>query len=376
MSKKFDGIVLFSGGLDSILAARLLMEQGLNILCLHFKSPFFGDGRKIGYWRKVYNLEIEPVDASQPFVKMLAQWPPHDLGKTMNPCLDCKIMMLELASQKMREVGAKFIATGEVLGQRPMSQRKEALNTIKNESGIGDILLRPLCAKLLEPTEVELSGLVPREKMLAISGRGRNPQLDLAKSMGIVEIPNPGGGCRLTEPESARKYWPIIKSYKEKNIPCDLPSLVQDLAISNHGRALFRQNGGQWLCISRNERDNERIMPLHGPDDLVLRLPFPGPLALARRGRLWPEEIVKEAASILASYAPPKYLPQGPVNIRIQDIGQIIPASPGRHEAEWGLPGWDAIHGEIKAIRKEKAAERTRKKRKGGVKDEDSVKIL
>ena len=202
--------MLFSGGLDSILAAKVLEEQGLRVRCLHCHSPFFGEPSAVPRWRRRHALDIDALDVADDFCAMLRERPAHGFGKTLNPCVDCKILLLRRARRYMEEVGACFLATGEVLGQRPMSQRRDVLNVIRREAGVGDILLRPLSARLLEPTPMETSGLVDRERLPAISGRGRHAQLELARHFGLTDIPTPGGGCKLTEKENARRYWPVL----------------------------------------------------------------------------------------------------------------------------------------------------------------------
>ncbi len=186
---------LFSGGLDSILAARLIMEQGLVVRCLHFVTPFFGKPRSIPYWEKVYGLEIEAVDVGEDFVRMLRERPAHGFGKVMNPCVDCKILMMRKAREIMKERGASFIISGEVLGQRPMSQRRDTLNVIRRDAEVRDVLLRPLSAQHLDPTEAERSGLVDRSKLLGFFGRGRKDQMALAERMGLTEIPTPAAAA-------------------------------------------------------------------------------------------------------------------------------------------------------------------------------------
>ena len=150
---------LFSGGLDSILAARLIMEQGLVVRCLHFVTPFFGKPQLIPHWEKVYGLEVEAVDVGEAFVRLLRERPAHGFGKVMNPCVDCKILMMRKARELMKKWGASFLISGEVLGQRPMSQRRDTLNVIRRDAEVKESLLRPLSAQLLDPTAPEISGL-------------------------------------------------------------------------------------------------------------------------------------------------------------------------------------------------------------------------
>ena len=352
-NRSHDALVLFSGGLDSLLTARLLMAQGLRILCLHFYTPFFGEQARVGRWSRIWGLEIEAIDASSPFLRMFADYPPHGVGKTLNPCVDCKITLLKLAKELMPAYGAQFIATGEVVGQRPMSQRTDALNVIAKASETGGILLRPLCAKHLRPTPMEESGFVRRELLCNFCGRGRNGQLALAASLGITEIPAPAGGCKLTERENARRYWQLLRPAWLGGEP-DLERLRQDFDLVNHGRILFHAASGAILCIGRNDGDNAAISALSLPDDITLRLPFPGPRALLRSRRaLWPE-ISLQAADILCSYAPKSRL--GAVSIPVAQNGPAgrneVLARPARHEPDWILPSWPDTAAEIHELRR------------------------
>ena len=243
--KNYDGIALFSGGLDSILAARLVMEQGLKVKCLHFFSPFFGHPGRLGHWEKEYGLDIDPVDVSAEFVELLKRGPAHGYGSAMNPCVDCKIVMISRARELMQEYGASFIISGEVLGQRPMSQRRDTLNAIRRDANVKDVLLRPLSAKLMDPTPMEESGLVDREKLKGFNGRGRKDQLALAEHFGITEIPTPGGGCKLTEKENTRRFWPVLSRL-------DAPT-VNDFRLADTGRQFWM--GDFWLAVGRQKYD-------------------------------------------------------------------------------------------------------------------------
>lgn len=291
-------IVLFSGGLDSILAAKVLEEQGLRVLCLHCHSPFFGEPSAIPRWRRRYALDIDALDVADDFCAMLRQRPAHGFGKTLNPCVDCKILLLRRARRYMEEAGACFLATGEVLGQRPMSQRRDVLNVIRREAGVGDILLRPLSARLLEPTPMETGGLVDRERLPAISGRGRRDQLELARHFGLTDIPTPGGGCKLTEKENARRYWPVLT-----NLPTPDSG---DFALANLGRQFWHEEGGRryWLAIGRNSGDNQALQAATRPGDARIFLAdIPGPLAVGRLAAHWPEPVLAAAAALMASYS-------------------------------------------------------------------------
>ncbi|MFZ5812923.1 MAG: tRNA(5-methylaminomethyl-2-thiouridylate) methyltransferase [Thermodesulfobacteriota bacterium] len=295
--KRYDALSLFSGGLDSVLAARTLMDQGLSVLCLHLVSPFFGKPGRLPHWRETFGLDIAAVDAGEDMVRLLRQGPPHGLGKFLNPCIDCKILMIERAMALLPEYGARFVATGEVVGQRPMSQRLDALNVIRRDSGARDVLLRPLCAKRLPETPMEQSGLVDRSRLHAMGGRGRREQLELAARMGLPEIPTPAGGCMLTELESARRYFPV---FAHKPDP-----LAADFELANIGRQYWA--GNLWLTIGRNQSDNSRLEAAIAAHDLVFKVrDHPGPLALARRlpDAIWDEAAMRDAAAFVASFSP------------------------------------------------------------------------
>jgi Predicted tRNA(5-methylaminomethyl-2-thiouridylate) methyltransferase, contains the PP-loop ATPase domain len=301
---QYDALALFSGGLDSLLAARLIQDMGLSVLCLHFTTPFFGKPQSIGYWEKTYGLAITPVDIGDEFVAMLAQRPEHGFGKVLNPCIDCKILMMRKALALMEHFGAKALISGEVLGQRPMSQRRDTLNVIRRDAGVRNVLVRPLSALLLEPSEAETSGLIDRERLFAISGRSRKDQLALAATMGITDIPAPAGGCRLTEKENARSYWPVLRHARNPK--------GADFELANTGRQYWslpdsEERVPHWLCVGRNQADNAKLVELARPGDVLFKTAyFPGPVSLARPldGEEWSLEAIRAAAAFTASFSP------------------------------------------------------------------------
>jgi hypothetical protein len=291
-------LALFSGGLDSILAAKIIQEQGLRVIGLHFVSPFFGKPENIPRWERLYGLEIRPVDVSEDYVRLLAERPRFGFGSVLNPCVDCKILMLRHARRLMDESEACCVISGEVLGQRPMSQRRDALNAISRDSGLRGKLLRPLCAQHMEPTQAELDGLIDRSRLPAIAGRGRKQQMELAERFQLKEIPTPAGGCRLTEKENARSYWPVLRY-------SPAPS-VTDFRLANTGRQYWHigEEGVYRLIIGRMQADNDAIMALAEERDILLKTrDFPGPVALARHGAHWPEAALSSAAAFTASYS-------------------------------------------------------------------------
>ncbi len=302
----YDALVLFSGGLDSILACKVLQDQGLRVLGLHYVSPFFGKPHLLEHWKETYGIDAVPVDIRRAYLDMLAA-PRNGWGKHLNPCVDCKILMLRHAKGLLPVYGAHFLATGEVLGQRPMSQRPDSLNLIRKGSGARDVLLRPLSAGKLPPTKMELSGLVDRSRLPALWGRGRKGQLELAAHFGITDFPAPGGGCRLAESDNAKRYLPILV-----NLADPAPG---DFSLSHLGRQYW--SGPYWLSIGRNQEDNEALEAALQPTDILMRLrDVPGPMAIARQyapgpeapagasPQAWPQSVIADAAAFVASYSP------------------------------------------------------------------------
>jgi len=317
-------LALFSGGLDSILAARLIQEQGIRVRCVHFVTPFFGKPHLLDHWAKEYDLDIESIDISDAYIAMLQKGPENGYGKVLNPCIDCKILMMRHAKERMIELGARCIVSGEVVGQRPMSQRRDTLNLIARQGAVPSFLVRPLCAKHLKPTEPELSGLIDRERLGNMAGRGRTDQLQMAKSMGIIEIPTPGGGCLLTEKDHAKRYWPLLTHLKK--------ATADDFHFANIGRQLWADK--HWLAIGRNSADNMTLQEHTRPTDILLRVHgFPSPLGLARAldpTHIWSTEAIADAAAFLASYAPKAVATKAPVTVNIikngvQDTISIMP---------------------------------------------------
>ena len=300
-TRRYDGLALFSGGLDSLLAMKVIEQQGLRVLGLHFVSPFFGKPEKMDHWRRIYDLDLEMVDIGQEYVDMIAAGPEHGFGKHLNPCIDCKIMMLRKARELMPRYGAKFLVSGEVVGQRPMSQRKDALNIIRRDAEVRDELVRPLCALNLDPSAAEEQGLVDRSRLLGIWGRGRKVQLRLAGEFGITEIPTPAGGCQLAEKESTLRYHQVLRHVARP--------AATNFDLANTGRQVWA--GDKWLVTGRNQADNGRLQELVRDFDYVLKVrDYPGPLGLGRPiaegavGGGWDEETIRAAAAFTASYSP------------------------------------------------------------------------
>lgn len=261
-------IALFSGGLDSTLAIRLMQTQGIDVHAIHFTSPFFGvapssDSGKYDARRAAEALKI-PLTIHQlgeEYLEMLRK-PEHGYGKAINPCIDCHIYFLKKAGELMRTIGADFVITGEVLGQRPMSQRKDALKTVERDCGLEGLLLRPLSARLLDPTIPEMEGWVDRGKLPAVKGRSRRDQFRLAAELGVQEYPTPAGGCLLTELSYESKVRDIF-THKEKLVSRDF----RLLRVGRH----FRLDEHTKVIIGRNAAENEIITGVSESSEILIR---------------------------------------------------------------------------------------------------------
>lgn len=273
MTHEIRALSVISGGLDSILATRIVMDQGVDVTAIHFVSPFFGshEGALSRRMAERYGIRAETVDVGDSYVKMLAS-PQYGYGKNFNPCVDCKILLFSTARAMMERFGARFLVTGEVLGQRPMSQRRDTLRIIERDSETSGLLLRPLSAKLLKPTFAEANGWVKREELFGFSGRSRKPQMELAAKLGITGYPAPAGGCCLTDPIQAKR---IRRLYCLRGNPDP-----HELALVQLGRP-FYLGGNAILTVGRNEAENERIDALARNGDLFVKaVDIPGPLGV------------------------------------------------------------------------------------------------
>jgi len=288
------GIALFSGGLDSILAVKVIEQQNIKVEAITFVTPFFGPEiaqRSI----KDTNATLHIVDISERHFEMLKN-PPHGYGKNMNPCIDCHALMFKCAGEMMKELNADFIFSGEVLGERPMSQNRNSLQIVSKYSGIKDHILRPLSARLLPQTEPEIQGLVDVSKLPEIKGRSRKPQIALAKEFGITDYPEPAGGCKLTDAAYSKKLKHLLEH--KKNVE------RKDLELLSTGRHFFTKNQVK-IIVGRDEKDNNKIEALCGKDDILLTIEdIPGPTVIVPGGA--DNNSLEFAASICVSYSDTK----------------------------------------------------------------------
>ena len=294
-------IALYSGGLDSILVVKLMQEQGVEVVAVSFSTPFFGHDlltdtqNRLEFHERTYGIRVQPYDFTQDIIEVVGS-PRHGFGKHLNPCIDCKIRMLATARGMLEELGASFVVTGEVLGQRPMSQRRDAMNLIERESGLKDILLRPLCAQHLPPTLPERTGLVNRELLLDMAGRGRKKQMELAAHFGIDpgNVPSPAGGCLLADEQVGGKVRLTYDRFRP-----GLPTRA-DVMLDIAGRK-FMLDKDTVLAVSRDEKENRVLASMIFPGNVFLKIAdAPGPICIVR-GTVSPENL-KTAAAICLRY--------------------------------------------------------------------------
>jgi tRNA U34 2-thiouridine synthase MnmA/TrmU len=283
-------LALFSGGLDSVLAAKVVLAQGIDVLGVTFETPFFNARRAI-LSANAISLPLVVLDITEEHLAML-QAPRYGYGKNLNPCIDCHALMIKIAGQKLAEFGAEFIITGEVLGQRPMSQTRQSLYVVAKYSGFPDKVVRPLSARVLPITEPEQEGKIDRSRLLDIQGRSRRRQMELAAQMGIADFATPAGGCLLTDPM-------FVKRLRELFSHNDFE--IASIHLLRSGRH-FRVNAQTKVIVGRNQADNHLIHQYIRDNDLVIQMrDYPGPTTLVPDG--CSEEDMYLAASLCALYS-------------------------------------------------------------------------
>ena len=287
-------IVLLSGGLDSVLAARLMLQQGIEVEAISFVTSFCNcsqaelSANELGVRLRLIDIFAE--------IMGIVKHPKHGYGKGINPCIDCHALMLKKAKEYMLETEASFVVTGEVLGQRPMSQQLRAMEIIEKESGLEGLLIRPLSAKLLKPTIPEQNGWIDREKLLDISGRSRKFQIALAKELNINKYSAPAGGCLLTDSMFAKKMRDLLA-----HIPDPSWHDVQLLKLGRH----FRLSDKLKIVVARNDEENKRLLSLLEKGDIMFMVADQkGPLSVCKGEINREQQIV--AAAITARYSDDK----------------------------------------------------------------------
>lgn len=291
MKDNIKAVALFSGGLDSILAVKLIREQRIEVRGVNFKTPFFGLDKAYAAIKNL-DIDLEIIDITQELLEILRN-PKHGFGKNMNPCIDCHALMFKKAGEYMTRIGASFILSGEVLGERPMSQNRNSLNIIERESGFEGRILRPLSALLLAETIPEKEGLVERNKLLDISGRSRKRQIELAAKMGIEDYPSPAGGCKLTEPAFSKRLRDLftqgVFSLEE----------IELLKLGRH----FRLSRDIKLVVGRNKEENKQLLNFFQNEDYLFEAKnLKGPVSLLKKGSKVNNELIDKSCRITARY--------------------------------------------------------------------------
>ena len=321
MNKK--AIALLSGGLDSSLAVKVILDQGIEVEALNFATAFCqctshsagckNEARKVA---EQFGVPIKVISLKDEYLEIIKN-PKHGYGKNINPCIDCRILLFKKAKEYMVESGASFVITGEVLGQRPMSQHRKALDTVESESGMKGYLLRPLSAKLLPPTIPEQEGLVDRQKLLEISGRSRKQQIQLAADYSLKDYPCPAGGCLLTDKSFAKKMRDIMER-------SDITS--SDIPLLKVGRH-FRITDGFKLIVGRDENENGAIERLARPGNIQIQPEIVvGPVAVGQGSA--DEETLQIAARIVARYC--DTVSDEPCRLNLKTNGAALPSIDAR----------------------------------------------
>ncbi|MEA2100098.1 MAG: 7-cyano-7-deazaguanine synthase [Campylobacterota bacterium] len=267
-------IALFSGGLDSTLAMKLIIDQGIEVLAVNINTGFGSTKDRLEHMQSMCDqvgAELKIIDIQSEFLQDVLFDPKHGYGKNFNPCIDCHAKMFAVAKKIMEAEGASFLISGEVMGQRPMSQNKDALQTVLNESNCDGILLRPMSAKMLAPTIPEEKGWVDRDKLEGITGRSRDRQMQMVKEIGLDNFESPGGGCLLTDENFGKKMFDFIKYDKFE---------VKDITLMKFGRH-FRLSDGAKLVIGRNKEENEYLQNIDNDKYFHIKtVGLPGPHAM------------------------------------------------------------------------------------------------
>ncbi|MDD5212484.1 MAG: 7-cyano-7-deazaguanine synthase [Sulfuricurvum sp.] len=292
-------IALFSGGLDSTLAMQLIINQGIEVVACNISTGFGSVKDRREHMQNMCDqvgAKLRIVDIQDEYLEKVLFTPKHGYGKHFNPCIDCHAKMFEVAKRLMIEEGADFLISGEVLGQRPMSQNGESLQKVLQMSDCEGLLLRPMSAKLLEPTIPEINGWVDREKLEAIVGRTRDRQMEIVKEFGIIDFERPGGGCLLTDEHFSRKIRDIL-AHDDAFIKADIPTL-------KYGRQLRLPDGAK-LIIGRTEEENTKLEAIENPKYMHINTELFGPHCLISLSASEADKTL--AAKLVLAYCKPDF---------------------------------------------------------------------
>ena len=333
MNRSIQAVGLVSGGLDSALAVALIRRQGIEVIGLHVAIGYEAAvmrrevaGEKLGAlldeqsrrMSAAFNTRVLVIDRSTEFLEILRR-PRHGYGANMNPCIDCHLHMIREARGVMEREGARFVFTGEVLGQRPMSQNRPALDLIERESGLAGLLLRPLSAKLLPATIPEREGWLERDRLLDIEGRSRKRQMELAADLGIVGYESPAGGCLLTDANYARKVRDRLRHEEGRALSREETLLF---SVGRH----FRLSPSVKIVVGRREAENDYLERAWATLWLASPVDVPGPTVLIQ-GEVTDEDL-SIAARYVARYGDAKDSPRTRVAVRRGNEERVYDASP------------------------------------------------
>jgi len=325
--EKRKAVSLLSGGLDSALATRIMLDQGIDILGLHLSSPF-GCHEDVAAVATSLGIPLKIIPKDIAYLDLIRS-PKYGYGKNMNPCIDCRIYMFQIAHNLMEEIGADFIVTGEVLGQRPMSQRRAAMEIIDEDSGMEDLILRPLSAQHLPLTKPEREGWVARDQLLAISGRGRGEQLALASALHLSGYTAPGGGCLLTDSNFSKK---LALFFQTRTAPS-----MTEASLLRYGR-FFNLNDKTFALLGRNEEENEKLEEISREEVdrgrlAFLKPVFPGCSAVLSGDLSLP--ILNEVGQLIVRYSKKNGEEEGRIDVRVGHANTSLSVS---HDLSFELP--------------------------------------
>jgi len=315
-------VLMLSGGLDSTLAGKMMLDQGLEVVAVNFKTPFDCCKHLAHRAAQELGLDLTVVEPAEDFLQMLRD-PRHGFGRGVNPCMDCRIYMFRLAKRFMDKLGASFVVSGEVVGQRPKSQKRWDLPVVERESGLEDRLLRPLSAKILPITWPEREGIVDRSKLLGHSGRGRGKLLDVARKMGLTHLPSASPGCVLTQAPVARAVRDMLGRYDR--------TTWWDFELLRTGRQLILTPDVR-VALGRNKEQNTRLQALHAaaearPHVYIAPADFKGPEALVLGEPS--TEALQSVAQLILHYSK-RYDPDRvALNIESGETSTELPVTPG-----------------------------------------------
>lgn len=331
LAKKCRAAALLSGGLDSLLAAKIILNQGIMVEGINFVIGFEGKNTPVVACAKQLGVKLHTFDVIDEFKSVVLN-PKHGYGANLNPCLDCKIFMVHKTMALLKEGGFDFMVTGEVIGQRPKSQKRSTMQTLIDETGAFDLLLRPLCAKCLLPTLPERENWINRELLYDFSGRSRKPQIALAKQLGLMEYSQPAGGCLLTDVGFCNRMRHLWEYRGKRDYSKD------DLTLLKIGRHLV-PNVGYKIVVSRNELENDFLQPFKLRFTHLFSISHNGPIALI--DGVFDEEDINLAARIVARYSAGRLAAQVKVQVQLVDgtikVLNVVPMLPEMMPVAWFL---------------------------------------